>query len=198
MTPVRTISIEEPKFNIKEIKRYSHYGEADDSLLDSCLEELKGITYRVSYAEFDITEKDGGLDLEFAFTDSKNLQTNLKNCEKIILFAATVGFAPDRLIEKYNRISPAKALMFQAIGSERAESLCDAFNEMIRAEYDAKGYKLHPRFSPGYGDLPITMQRDIMRVLDCRKNLGIILNENCLMMPSKSVTAIIGTEKKES
>ena len=56
----------------------------------------------------------------------------------------------------------------------------------------AKGMSLRPRFSPGYGDLPLTVQKEFMTLLDCAHLIGINLNESLLMSPSKSVTAIIG------
>ena len=49
-----------------------------------------------------------------------------------------------------------------------------------------------PRFSPGYGDLPLTAQREMFRMLECEKRIGVYLNESLLMSPSKSVTAIVG------
>ena len=56
---------------------------------------------------------------------------------------------------------------------------------------------MKPRFSPGYGDLSLEMQRDIFRVLDCPRKIGLTLNESLLMSPSKSVTAIIGISGEE-
>lgn len=53
-----------------------------------------------------------------------------------------------------------------------------------------------PRFSPGYGDLPINMQKDIFAALDCPRKIGLSLNESLLMSPSKSVTAIIGVSAR--
>ena len=84
------------------------------------------------------------------------------------------------------------ALCLQAIGSERAEALCDAFCNDMASEYTKYGKVLRPRFSAGYGDLPLSLQRDITGVLQTPKNIGISLNESLLMSPSKSVTAIIG------
>ena len=52
------------------------------------------------------------------------------------------------------------------------------------------------RFSPGYGDLPIEVQKDFLPLLDAERRLGITLSESCLMAPSKSVTAIIGVASK--
>lgn len=48
------------------------------------------------------------------------------------------------------------------------------------------------RFSPGYGDLPLETQRELVRVLDTHRKIGVSLTGSCLMMPSKSVTAILG------
>ena len=88
--------------------------------------------------------------------------------------------------------APASALLCQAIGAERIEALCDAFTDWLEAEVSPRGLFLRPRFSPGYGDLPLTLQREILRALDSPRTLGITLNRSLLMSPSKSVTAIIG------
>ena len=84
--------------------------------------------------------------------------------------------------------------MLQAIGAERIESLCNVFeNELIR-----QGHELGTRFSPGYGDLPLELQKDIFAALDCPKQIGVSLNDSMLMSPSKSVSAIIGLNGEAS
>lgn len=56
----------------------------------------------------------------------------------------------------------------------------------------AGGKVPHGRFSPGYGDWPITVQPKVAAVLDTARRAGIcVLNTN-LMTPRKSVTAILG------
>ena len=132
------------------------------------------------------------LDLSFAVVKSADLKKNLRGCRKIILFAATIGLGTDRLIARYSRTSPAKALCFQAIGAERIESLCDVFNKEVSQQCRRNGFFTRPRFSPGYGDLPLDVQKSIFSVLDCPRKIGLSLNESLLMSPSKSVTAIIG------
>ena len=69
------------------------------------------------------SQSGASLDLGFTVTHSRDLQKNLKGCCRIILFGATVGLELDRLIARYGRLSPSKALCFQAIGAERIESL---------------------------------------------------------------------------
>jgi len=109
-----------------------------------------------------------------------------------VVFGATVGLELDRLIARYSRISPVKALFYQSIGAERIESLCDAFCDEMEPLY-APG-RTKPRYSPGYGDLPLDVQKAFFAVLDCPRKIGLTLNESMLMSPSKSVTAIIGIQ----
>ena len=127
-----------------------------------------------------------------AKTASDSLRRNLAACDRIVVFAATLGLDIDRLIARYGARSPAKALMLQAIGAERIEALCDIFCEHLRQEAEKEGLYPVPRFSPGYGDFPLDLQKDIFRVLDCPRKIGLTLNESLLMSPSKSVTAIVG------
>lgn len=183
-----------PGFDKKEILRYAGVKNCDgtlDSLIEECIAEARGnLVYKVCYGEFPVTVGEGVLSLSFAETESEDLRKNLDGCSEIVLFAATVGIGIDRLITKYQKLSPVKALIFQAIGAERIESLCNVFNAEISES--KKPLKTRPRFSPGYGDLPIELQKDIFAVLDCPKRLGLTLNGSLLMTPSKSVTAIIG------
>ncbi len=200
MNTVETKTYAAPEFNKKEILRYSGCKNENDEirrLIGDCLEECKDkFIYKVCFREFDISFGKDYIDLSFAKSVSKDLRKNLDGCFKIILFAATVGIDADRLIMRYSRSMPAKALIFQAIGAERIETLCDLFNADMEQTVSGQGLYLRPRFSPGYGDLPLDIQKDIFNVLDCRRKIGLTLNESLLMSPTKSVTAIIGISNK--
>lgn len=180
----------------KEILRYSGCREESkeiSALFKWCTNEVKGkLTYKVCYCELPVKTDGSICDFDFFSVQSEKLAYNLQGCQRIILFAATVGVGLDRLITKYSRISPANAVMLQAIGSERIETLCDAFCDDISKEY---GVNLRPRFSPGYGDLPLQTQRDIFKVLDCERKIGLTLNGSLLMSPTKSVTAFVGIDE---
>ncbi len=194
---VYTRTYEAAEYDRGEILRYAGVrGDASEEikdLLDSCIKELDGrLSYRVCFSEFPICITDGYADLGFMKTESALVTRLLAGCEKVILFAATVGLGADRLILRYGTSSPSRALMLQAIAAERIESLCDAFCDDITADAKASGYSVRPRFSPGYGDLQIEVQRDIFKVLNCQKNIGVSLNDSLIMSPSKSVTAFIG------
>ena len=187
-----------PPVDKREALRYARAGEGNEmsALLQECIDEAEGrLTYKVCYGEFDISCAGEELDLNFAKTGSRLLMKNLGGCHKIVLFCATVGVEMDRLIAKYAATSPAKSMMLDALGSERVEALCDLFNSEIAQTARDEGCKAHPRFSPGYGDLPLEIQRAIFSVLNPEKRIGVMLNDNLFMSPSKSVTAIIGIEK---
>lgn len=183
----------EPTFCEKEILRYAGCKEADSeisALLKACINEVKNkLTYKVCYRELSVTIDGDVCDFEAFRLQSKNLAANLKDCKNVIVFAATIGVEIDRLIAKYGRISPSKALMLQAIGAERIEALCDTFCTDLAREYNQR---LKPRFSSGYGDLPLSAQKDIFAVLTPEKRIGLTLNSSLLMSPSKSVTAFVG------
>lgn len=186
-----------PAFCEKEILRYAGCKSPDvetQKLLYDCINEVVGkLTYKVCYRELPVSVSGTVCDFTAFKTVSQDLSKNLENCKKAILFGATIGVEIDRLIAKYGRISPSRALMFQAIGAERIESLCNAFCADMQHTLNIG---LKPRFSPGYGDLPLKIQKDIFALLDCSKRIGLTLNDSMLMSPSKSVTAIVGITDK--
>ena len=189
-----------PPVNQREILRYIGARETSaelDAMIRECLIEAEGkLTYKVCYGEFDLNI---GEDITLAdiVIKSDDLKKNLSGCESAFVFAATVGLGLDRLIVRYSSVLPTKALIFDGIGAERIESLCNVFNGEMAEAKAREGYSLRPRFSAGYGDFSIEAQRDIFRLLDCPRRLGLTLNDSMLMSPSKSVTAIIGVCKSK-
>ncbi len=162
-------------------------------VLQSCIDEIADkLTYKVCYRTFHLAENDGEIDLGFSKSTSKDMRRFLLGCDRVTVFAATVGLAVDRALMRYGTLSPARALAMQAIGTERVEALCDIFCREMAQAAQAQGCALHPRFSPGYGDIPLTLQTDIFAALDCTRAIGVYLNDTCLMTPSKSVTALMG------
>ena len=196
MVTVYTKSYAAPEIKVREIFRYmgmrtenSDVGE----LIDRSIAEAKDkFIYKVCYTGLPISQSDSEIDFGFARVRSLALKKLLVDCDKIIIFVATVGIEIDRLIKKSGVFSPLQSLAYQAFGTERIEALCDAFYGDILEEKNRIEKTLTSRFSPGYADLPLELQRDIFRALECEKRIGITLNESMLMSPSKSVSAIIG------
>lgn len=193
--PVLTKIYPSPPICEKEILRYAGCKDADETvtaLVKECLDEAQSVlSYKICFREFSFEKYGRMCDFGDFSVESENLANNLNECEKVIIFAATVGVGIDRLISKYSRISPSKALMFQAIGTERIEALCDMFCRDTEKEYGG----IRPRFSAGYGDVPLECQKDIFSLLDCERKIGLTLNDSLLMSPTKSVTAFVGIGK---
>ncbi len=196
MISIRTLTFDEPPIDLKEILRYMSAKDTDETslaLVESCLNEIRDrLEYKACYVTLPVSIADDRISVPSAVIESKNLAENLGGCDSAILFAATVGIGVDRLISRYSMLSPAKAMCFQAIGAERVESLCDALFQKINTELKPQGKSLRPRFSPGYGDLPLETQKTVFALLDCPRKIGVTLGNSLLMTPSKSVTAFAG------
>ncbi len=176
----------------KEILRYAGApcAEGSEDLLAECIAEAKAvIQYSVCYCFTNVTTDNGVCSFDAFSLYSKDLSKSLEGCTAAVIFAATLGTGLDRLIAKYSRISPAKALMLQAIGAQQTETLCDAFCRDIAEKENADVTR---RFSAGYGDLPLEIQKQIFALLNCPKHIGLTLNDSLLMSPTKSVTAFFG------
>lgn len=190
---VLTKKYDEIPFSKNEILRYAGSKTVTpetETLLTECVEEAKNaFSLKVCYCTLPVTIKNDTCDFSLFEVTSNSLSKNLKDAKSVVIFGATIGVEIDRLISKYGILSPSKALFFQAIGAERIEALCDKFCEDIAKEQNALVGK---RFSAGYGDLDLSVQKDIFRILDCYKNIGLSLNDSLLMSPSKSVTAFLG------
>lgn len=178
--------------NKKEILRYMgcpNTSEELDGLIASCIGECTdAFKYGVCYTEVPVCIDGDSVDFGAVNVTSRSLAKNLSGCDGAVIFGATVGLEIDRLIAKYGRISPSRAVVLQALGAERVEALCDAFCRELEHNYG----RIRPRFSPGYGDLPLSFQQDIFSLLDCPRRIGLTLNGSLLMSPSKSVTAVVG------
>lgn len=179
--------------NKREVLRYM--GASGDEtlypLIDECMVEVdKALSAMICYDNYEISVDADHIELGFCAVNSRDLAKNLNGCKNAIVFVATVGIGIDRLIKKYSLLSPSKALCIGAIGNERVEALCDLFCSDIAEKHG----KIRPRYSAGYGDLDLSMQRDIFSALSCTKNIGVTLGESLLMTPQKSVTAIVGIE----
>ena len=104
----------------------------------------------------------------------------------------------DRLIDKYSRIRPSAALCINAIATAAIECYADEFCREMKDSFAQEGLHIGQRFSPGYGDLSLEYQPLFLKLTNATRLSAISLTASCMMIPSKSVTAIMGvggTEK---
>lgn len=192
-------SITPPEVDRSAVLRYMRTPPSVEmlALIDDCLSECKDLfAYKVCFSTYPIKKDEGGIHLGTAHLASLSLAKHLDGCREALLLAATVGLGIDRLIAKYGTLSPTRALCLQAIGTERVEALCDEAERHILSLLP-HGSRLCPRYSPGYGDLPLSAQQAVFSLLSPEKSIGLYLNASLLMSPTKSVTAVIGILRKE-
>lgn len=165
--------------------------EALVQLVDDCIPAfLAAVRPRACWTEVPISRMGDVLDFGVCRVESASLSRNLRGCDRAILFAATLGAETDRRRRTASVTSPARALVLDAMGTAGIETVCDDLCRRFAAQHPDR--KLRPRFSPGYGDLPLDFQRTLLGVLDSQRKAGISLSESLLMVPQKSVSAIVG------
>lgn len=180
-----------------------HHGESDVELeneIESCIEEVKSLSHvKKTYLTFTIEIKDDKIYVNNTnlIFEGKDIYNHLKNCEEIAIMLVSLGHLIDRKIKYYQKSSMYKSVMFNAVAAEYIELHCDELNKEINELAAKSEYKTNFRYSPGYGDFPLEIQRSLLRVLNSEK-FGVTATEGNMMNPSKSVTAVIGFYRKEN
>jgi len=185
----------------KEILRYmGNRGTPSmetDMLIDSLIENVRHKALpRGSFVLKRLEKKHESIRIGSMSIESNNLAKNLDGCEAVILFALTCGAQIDRLMASKSSTEPSKALTISAI----ATTLCEAYADSLCAELESYFKKqelyLRSRFSPGYGDFELEFQKDIVAQTEAVKRCSITLTDSLMLVPSKSVTGIIGLGKE--
>lgn len=197
----------EIKPDFHEAARYLGYSKLNppenevELLIHQCIEEMKKVIVpKAVYSQFGMRNKeleiggDGGK-IEFADVSfsSQDLSKNLSGCTEVILLAATIGSQVDMLIKRTEHFDSVKAAIFQATGAMFIEEVVNLLNDKIKKDAEAQGFTAKPRYSPGYGDVSLDVQKDFFRLLPCTK-IGLTLMDTLVMAPEKSVTAFIGLQ----
>ena len=182
------------QIDIGEAMRYLGAGAGNDALraqVSAAAERIREKP-RYIYRVMELRWKDGvpflpQIAMELPGNTSK---TMLGNCSKVVLLACTLGLSFDAFVSREQAKSMAEAVILDGCGSALVEQGCDEAEREISSRFP--GLYLTDRFSPGYGDLPLSLQKDLCAALDAQRRLGIYVNESMLMTPQKSVTALIG------
>lgn len=88
----------------------------------------------------------------------------------------------------------AGAALLDACASVWVEAGCGEAEAEISSRFP--GMYLTDRFSPGYGDLPLSLQKDVCALLDAPRRLGVQVTDSFLLNPSKTVTAVVGLSER--
>lgn len=115
----------------------------------------------------------------------------LRRSPQCYLMAVTLGIEVDRRIHRYQVKEMTRAVILDACASVGVEAICQEVQEELRALAAKEGQCITSRFSPGYGDFPLEIQGEFLRLLNGQK-IGLTVTSHHLLIPRKSVTAIIG------
>ena len=186
--------------NKEEILRYLGYRQTGltdriEKLLERCMDEaVKVASPKYIYRRFQIQRGEEGIYIKETPICLKgaSVREHLQGCREIYLLCATAGIGLDKRIRQWMVTEPDAGLVLDGCGIQAVEQVADMAEREIEETVAEEGLHLTWRFSPGYGDLPLDIQADILNVLDTHRKIGVSLNESCLMTPSKSVTAIAG------
>lgn len=120
----------------------------------------------------------------------KLAETMLAQCQQAVILCCTLGMEFEMLMRAEQARDLSRAVIVDAWGSAWVEAACDEAEQEIASRFP--DLHLTDRFSPGYGDLSLALQKDIRDLLDLERRLGVHVTETFLMTPRKTVTAIIG------
>ena len=197
------------KIDRSEVLRYLQTSEdlKDENinrLIDESIAEIKElINFRYLYQKFVVEHSQEGIKIKDTTLTlkGKSIKKHLKNSDEIYLMAATLGAQVDKKIAYYEKISVTKSMIFDACATTAIEEGCDKVEAEIKKKALAEGNEdITFRYSPGYGDLSTDIQKEFLRILKAPKKIGLTASKYNMLLPSKSVTAIIGLlpEKVES
>jgi len=192
------------KIDRKEVLRYLGHRdqiieEKLERLVCECIEELMGIAApKYICRTLSITDRERSISLEGGLFElpGRAISRHLSGSGECILMAATLGSEVDKKIRYYEKIDLTKALILDACATVCIEAVCGRICEDIEKSELPVGKHLTFRFSPGYGDLPIDIQTGFLQVLNAGKRIGLTASSTNILLPRKSVTAVIGITEK--
>jgi len=152
---------------------------------------LRALEPRVMYMKRRILP-DGTLEGTTMKPAGSAVKAMLSSCDEAVLLAGTLGAQSERLLLCMQAQDAAKAVLLDAVLSAGIEALMDAQEDALRSQVKENGLYLTDRFSPGYGDMPMAQTREICSVLDAQRRIGLTVSKSGIMIPRKSVTAIMG------
>lgn len=180
-----------------EVLRYLGYhggdiGDKVEQQLETAGERVISVARpRLIYAVYPFACQDSlRLEGTVLCLEGEAIRTHLSGCGQVILMAATLGADMDKEIARTQIIDMGLAAIIDASADAAIEYVCDSLQARLEREFAGKF--LTERFSPGYGDMPLSQQEPLCRILDTDRKIGLRVTESYIMFPRKSVTAIIG------
>ena len=123
---------------------------------------------------------------------SRSLAKFLKESNEVLLMGITGGKTIMDTVEECQKDDMTRAVVIDAAAGEIVDDGLDYIMSLYRRNLLRESKNLlSKRFSPGYGDLGLEIQKTIYNILELYK-LEITLTDSFMMIPQKSVIAVTG------
>ena len=162
------------------------------ALVDRCAQEvLAAAQPRWAYRTFSLSFEDEGVRLDCGLLlPGQDLKRHLKDCRQAAVFCATLSAQVDALIRRAESGDMLRALALDCCAAAAVEEVCDQIEGELQGQFPGCFFPF--RYSPGYGDLPLTLQGPLLNLLDAPRKVGLCASSTHILTPRKSVTAILG------
>lgn len=159
------------------------------------VDELKQyVDYKVEHRIVDVKNEEQGLKVigTNLVLEGSSIQELLKDSSKCIFMAVTLGQRVEQYLRRLQVMNLNRAIIADFCASSMVEHLCNQINQEWKEKWLLQNQYLTDRFSPGYGDLSIYIQKQLCEILDTSRKIGLSVTSSGIMIPRKSITAIIG------
>ena len=166
-----------------------------DELINLTIEESKTLIaprFITSRCKVSLVENGVKLLGTSVILTGNDIKEHLKDSKECVLMGVTIGGNIEKRINLYGKTNLTKSLILDSCATTAVEEICDKVEDYIKSEVIGNGEFITFRYSPGYGDLSLDVQKDIINILKSEKTIGLTVSTHNLLMPRKSVTAIIG------
>lgn len=167
-------------------------GELTEKVLQAFEALERFITPRTVWGRFSVSTEEREIlladDIRIGSADLARLMAHSRECWAV---AVTLGPETDRRILLAQKRDMLEGMALDACASVRADALCDETERKILQEL-REGEFPTMRFSPGYGDAPLSASKEIINLLDATRRIGLTMTRSYMMTPVKSITALIG------
>lgn len=201
-----------PRIDRAEVLRYLGYAGQDiDAVLAERIERIvsaleRELTPRGIWRAFAVDARarddEGNPCIHLVGTTvvlrGRDIFRHLKDASYCALLACTLGMETERRLRALGGQNPLDATVFDAACSAYAEAAIGEMDAAVGRVAQDAGLARNWRFSCGYGDCPIEAQDSIVAALDATRRIGLTVTPTHLLLPSKSVTAMVGLFEGEA
>ena len=188
------------KIDVEETRRYAGLKKSasfdNKTIEEICEDALLYLDVRGIWEIYDYdSEKNIVLSNPNFEVKGESIIKHLSGCEKVACMAVTIGEKIEQEItDEFRKGGYVCSMILDAAATTAVEQAADAMEKIISQNIEKNGYKMRWRYSPGYGDWSLTEQKKFFKITNA-KEIGMRLSPALMLMPRKSVTAIIGLEK---